>query len=303
MCLDRGGCILQPLTQPLTQPRRDPAPSRVAYRLNRLWLTPLFRSMFRVGLPAFLVVFAMGLYFADAERRAAIATWTADLRNSVEQRPEFMVTELKIEGASPEVANALRAKVPVQLPASSFDLDLPAMQAALESFDAVARAELHIRTGGVLQVSIEQRRPALVWRSRHTLDLLDETGHRVASIHDRAARADLPLVAGDGADKVAAEALALLAASGPLGPRVRGLVRMGERRWDLVLDRGQRILLPEQNPVQALQRVIALDQAQDLLDRAILLVDMRNQHRPTVRLAEPADADPEAITEAKATTP
>ncbi len=259
--------------------------------------------MFRVGLPAFLVVFAMGLYFADAERRAAIATWTADLRNSVEQRPEFMVTELKIEGASPEVANALRAKVPVQLPASSFDLDLPAMQAALESFDAVARAELHIRTGGVLQVSIEQRRPALVWRSRHTLDLLDETGHRVASIHDRAARADLPLVAGDGADKVAAEALALLAASGPLGPRVRGLVRMGERRWDLVLDRGQRILLPEQNPVQALQRVIALDQAQDLLDRAILLVDMRNQHRPTVRLAEPADADPEAITEAKATTP
>ncbi len=303
MCLDRGGCILQPLTQPLTQPRRDPAPSRVAYRLNRLWLTPLFRSMFRVGLPAFLVVFALGLYFADAERRAAIATWTADLRNSVEQRPEFMVTELKIEGASPEVANALRAKVPVQLPASSFDLDLPAMQAALESFDAVARAELHIRTGGVLQVSIEQRRPALVWRSRHTLDLLDETGHRVASIHDRAARADLPLVAGDGADKVAAEALALLAASGPLGPRVRGLVRMGERRWDLVLDRGQRILLPEQNPVQALQRVIALDQAQDLLDRAILLVDMRNQHRPTVRLAEPADADPGAITEAKATSP
>jgi hypothetical protein len=41
------------------------------------------------------------------------------------------------------------------------------------------------------------------------------------------------------------EALALVAAARPAVPRLRGLVRMGERRWDLVLDRDQRILLPE----------------------------------------------------------
>ena len=292
--------------RPMTAPhlRRDPAPSRAAYRLHRLWLTPLFRATLRVGLPAFLVVFLVGLYFANPDRRTAITDWATELRASIEERPEFMVTSMKIEGASAEVSNALRAIIPVQLPASSFTLDLGSLQSTLEGFDAVASAELQIRSGGVLQVMIRQRTPALVWRSRTSLELLDGTGHRVASIAERSARADLPLVAGDGADQAAPEALVLLATAGPLGPRVRGLVRIGERRWDLVLDRGQRILLPESHPVPALERVIALDKAQDLLARAIVHVDMRLPHRPTVRLAAPAaPADPEAPSEAKATTP
>ena len=284
--------------------RRDPAPTRLAYRMNRLWLTPLFRATMRVGLPAFLIVFTFGVYFSDPDRRMAIGLWVENMRSSVEQRPEFMVTEMRIDGAAEEVVNALRALVPVQLPASSFDIDLAELQARLETFDAVESAGLHIGAGGVLQVTIKQRTPALVWRSRSTLDLLDATGHRVAGVANRRARPDLPLIAGDGADKAAPEALALLAASGPLGPRVRGLVRMGQRRWDLVLDRDQRILLPASDPVAALERVIALDQAQDLLARAITHVDMRNAHRPTVRIVPPvAPIDPEALTEAKATTP
>ncbi len=292
--------------RPMTAPplRRDPAPSRTAYRMHRLWLTPLFRATLRVGLPAFLLVFTIGLYFANPDRRAAITDWATNLRTSIEERPEFMVTAMKIEGASAEVSNALRAIVPVQLPTSSFNLDLVALQTTLEGFDAVASAELQIRSGGVLHVMIRQRTPALVWRSRTALELLDDTGHRVASIAERSARADLPLVAGDSADQAVPEALALLSTAGPLGPRVRGLVRIGERRWDLVLDRGQRILLPETHPIPALERVIALDKAQDLLARAIVHVDMRLPHRPTIRLAVPAaPADPEAITEAKATTP
>jgi len=292
------------MTLQTAMPRRDPAPSRAAYRLHRLWLTPLFRATLRVGLPAFVIVFAIGLYFANPERRVAISSWAGNVRTSIEERPEFMVTAMKIEGASAEVANALRAMVPVQLPVSSFGLDLRALQTTLEGFDAVASAELQIRTGGLLHVTIRQRTPALVWRSRTSLELLDDNGHRVASIAERSARADLPLIAGDGADKAVPEALALLAAAGPLAPRVRGLVRTGARRWDLVLDHDQRILLPEMNPVPALERVIALDKAQDLLARAIVHVDMRIPHRPTVRLAPPPPpADPEALTEAKATIP
>ena len=296
---------MQPVSSYKPAPRRDPAPSRAAYRMHRLWLTPVFRAAFRVGLPAFTLVFVAGVYLSDDARRANIGTALTDMRHSIEQRPEFMVSQMVIEGASDEVSNALRAIVPVQLPVSSFDLDMDAMRTTLEGFDAVASAELHIRTGGVLAVTIEQRRPALVWRSRIGLDLLDETGHRVASIPLREARADLPLIAGDGAEKAVPEALALLAAAGPLDARLRGLVRMGERRWDLVLDRNQRILLPETEPVQALERAIALDQAQDLLARAITIVDLRNQHRPTVRLAAIAPADPEGVTEVKAgaTTP
>jgi cell division protein FtsQ len=84
------------------------------------------------------------------------------------------------------------------------------------------------------------------------------------------------------------EALQLIAALGPLAPRTHGIVRMGERRWDVVLDRGQRILLPETGAVQALERVIVLHQAQYVMDRDLAHVDMRLGQRPTIRMNEAA---------------
>lgn len=65
-------------------------------------------------------------------------------------------------------------------------------------------------------------------------------------------------------------------------------MRNGDRRWDLILDRNQRILLPETRPVAALERLMALDQANDLLGRDVLAVDLRTDHRPTLRLAPSA---------------
>ena len=99
------------------------------------------------------------------------------------------------------------------------------------------------------------------------------------------------MIAGDGAELAVPEALEILAAAKPILPRIRGLVRMGERRWDVVLDRGQRILLPVTEPVVALERMIALDEAQDLLDRDVIAVDLRLRDRPVLRLAPYALAE------------
>ena len=139
-----------------------------------------------------------------------------------------------------------------------------------------------------MQLQVVERVPAVVWRSRDTLELLDDTGRRVASIAKRGERPDLPLIVGEGANHAVPEALAIYAAADPLDARLRGLVRMGERRWDLALDRQQRVLLPTTRSVLALEHVIALDQTQDLLARNITDIDMRNPDRPTLRLAEPA---------------
>jgi cell division protein FtsQ len=140
----------------------------------------------------------------------------------------------------------------------------------------------------VLQVTITERVPVVLWRSEGALEMLDASGHRVASLSARTDRPDLPLIAGEGADAATPEAMALLSAAGPIQARLRGLVRAGDRRWDLVLDRNQRILLPAANPVPALERLMALDQANDLLGRDVLAVDLRTDHRPVLRLAPTA---------------
>lgn len=265
--------------------RRDPAPSRWAYRMQRLWLTPVFRVTMRVGMPAFVLALAGGIYLSDQARRDAFGNGYTELKSSVEQRPEFMVGLLAIDGASPALADAVRAKLGLKLPQSRFDLDFDLLQARAEGLDAVARADVKVGTGGVLQVTITEREPAFVWRSDPGLMMLDATGHRIAGLAERGDRADLPLIAGQGANAAVSEASEILQALGPLKLRLRGLVRISDRRWNVVLDRDQTILLPATNPIGALDSLLALNQSEDILARDITSIDLRNEHRPALRLA------------------
>lgn len=279
---------MRPLTAERHSPRpvrKDPAPSRIAYRMQRLWLTPFVRTALRVGLPAFVLTFGVGLYLADQDRRAAIGTIYTDLREKVKNRPEFLVKLLAVEGASPDLSEAVRTTLALPLPQSSLDLDLEAARAKIAQLQAVGSVDVRVQSGGILQVTIQEREPAFVWRNGAGVWLVDETGIRIAEIEGRNDRADLPLIAGEGADKAIKEARDILTSAGPLLPRLRGLVRMGERRWDIVLDRDQRIMLPTVAPVAALERLIALDQAQDVLARDVAAVDLRLQARPSLRLA------------------
>lgn len=277
---------MRPMSQ---QPhRRDPAPTRWQYRWNRLWLTPTFRAGVRVGMPFCAVALVLGLWFQNEGNRNDIHAVYADLRDKFQNRPEFMVNLIAIEGASPVLAEAIRVGMAIQLPVSSFAIDLEGARTRIETFDAVERAELRIMPGGVLQVNVVERLPKMVWRAPDGIWLVDAGGHRVAEISARSLRADLPLIVGRGAASVAKEAMALIDAIGPLAPRLRGVVRMGERRWDLVLDRDQRIMLPETAPVRALERLIALDQAEGILSRDITAVDLRNERRQTLRLTTEA---------------
>lgn len=276
--------------------RRDPAPSRWSYRLHRLWLTPVVRRVLRVGVPGLGLFLVTTLFLADADRRASLTNAVTALREKFEARPEFQVSLVAIEGASTELADAVRAKLALALPQSSFDIDLDAARERAEALDAVRTAELRVRSGGVLQVIITERDPVAVWRMPGGLTLIDETGHRVAGLAARSDRPDLPLIAGEGADKAVAQALDILAAAQPLIPQLRGMVRMGDRRWDLVMDRNQRVLLPAQDPVRAVESLIALDAAQDILARDIVAIDLRSDIRPSLRLS------PQALDEIRRST-
>ncbi len=268
--------------------RPDPAPSRLKYRMERLMLTPLFRLLLRFGLPCLLTFGIASWWLSYDDNRMKIIDTYADLRSQVESRPEFMVNMMVVDGASGIVADGIRQMLPLDFPISSFDLDLEAMRATVVSLDPVKSARLYVRQGNVLQVDVVERVPVVLWRNERGLQLLDNEGVLVGPAFVRADWPELPLIVGDGADAYVTEALDLIAAAEPLSARLRGLVRMGERRWDVVLDRDQRILLPEIEAVQALERVIAMDQAVDMLERDLLAVDLRLPSRPTLRMTDGA---------------
>ncbi len=275
-------------TAPANAAPRDPAPSKLGYKYQRLMLTPGFRASVRIGVPILLIAVIVGSWYSKPENRAALAATIAETKQDFQERPQFMVRALTITGADEATMAQVADLVPSEYPVSSFDLDLEGMRAAIEALDPVKSASVRVGQGGTLAVRLNPRVPAALWRDGATLRLIDGDGVQSGTIASRADRLDLPLIAGDGAEQKIEEALALYAGAGPLRERVRGLVRMGERRWDIVLDREQRILLPGDGAVAALDRVIALNEAQDMLSRDVAVVDMRKAERPTLRMNEEA---------------
>ena len=266
----------------------DPAPSKWHYRLQRLWLTPLFKALIRTGIPSFGFVFLFTWYINDPARITAIVdTWTRTVR-AVQDRPEFMVSLLRIEGASAQLQEDIQEVLPVDLPLSQFALDIDALRAKLEELDPVEKAEVRIKSGGVLLLKVTERQPAVAWLSDDGIMVLDATGHHVARLTDIAEAGALPVIAGPGADTQVVEALRLIEAAAPVADRLVGLTRVGNRRWDVNLTRGQRILLPETAPAAALDRALAMHAAKDVLARDVTVVDLRIGDRPTLRLSQDA---------------
>ena len=274
---DRFGPAPAPKTQ-------DYSPSRIKYRMERIWLTPLYKSLLRTGVPLVLVVAVAASYFTKEDTQIQLAQSITNAKAMIEERPEFAVKLMEIKGATTGVSEQVREAIPMEFPVSSMRLDLAVIKARIESVDAVKRADVFLR-GGVLDVQIVERKPALIWRGQTHLELVDPVGERAGILISREGYHGLPLILGVGAQDHAEEALDILAATKPIAERVRGLRRMGERRWDVMLDRGQIVQLPVQDPVQALERVIALHRARDVLNRDVTVVDMRDGRRPVLRLS------------------
>ena len=184
--------------------------------MQRWMLTPGIRLGLRIGIPFCLVFFSASAWLADQDRRDALLLFMADIRASIQERPEFMVSLMAIDGADPSLDADIREVVPIDFPVSSFDLDIMEIHKIVSGLDPVKSATVRIRPGGILQIDVTERLPVVVWRNREGLSLLDETGAHINVLEDRSARADLPLIAGDGADRHVVEALDIIAAARPL---------------------------------------------------------------------------------------
>jgi cell division protein FtsQ len=270
------------------KPRIDPAPSRLRYRLSRLARRKSLRKAVRL-LTMPLIIAGVGWWLAgQGALWVEVERMVLDARRSLEERPEFAVTRLEILGASEELEAELRGMLATRIPASSLALALDDIRREVEASPRVATAQATVAPGGALVVQLTERVPVALWRVGGKLKLIDKTGVVIAFADSRADRLDLPLIVGAGAERAVGEALALHQFARPLWPRLRGLVRVGERRWTVALDRGQVIYLPEKAPDAALSQAISLDYSDDLLSRDVAVIDLRNPARPVLRLTDEA---------------
>lgn len=215
----------------------------------------------------------------------------ASLRDRLAAGISFPVRSIVIEGRSLTPEAKLREALGASKGDKLLSVSLDAARARVERLTWVQRATVERRLPGTLIVQITERHPFAIWQSGDKFALIDRPGRVVAEldpVRDAAAFASLPLVVGPGAPDYAAALLDQLAAQPALRARVVAAVRVGERRWNLRLNNGADVLLPEGAEAPAMTRLMELQAAQALLDRPLQALDMRLPDRLVVRpLPEP----------------
>jgi cell division protein FtsQ len=192
------------------------------------------------------------------------------------------VDEILVEGRVRTDSDDLREALGAErgTPILAFDPD--AGRAAVLALPWVRSASVERRLPSTIFVHLEERQPLALWQNDHRLRLIDRDGVVLAERGlDRFAT--LPMVVGPDAHIEAAALLRLLAAEPAVASRVSAAVRIGGRRWDLKLDNGIAVRLPEEGTGDAL-RLLAAAAGEGLLERDILAIDLRMEDRLVVQI-------------------
>lgn len=151
---------------------------------------------------------------------------------------------------------------------------------------------------GTIEVNLKERKAFGIWQHGSDLSLIEASGSVIAPLRDNKF-ADLPLFVGRDAETAAAEFYERFAQWPEIAKRVKAYVRVASRRWDLMLDNGITIKLPEHDIDRAMQVLSMMEEGQQLLERDIAAVDLRLEDRTTIQLTAEAAARRQVVLEAR----
>jgi cell division protein FtsQ len=207
-------------------------------------------------------------------------------QESVHLSAEFGMTikNIEVSGREKTDTNALLAAIGQKPGTPIITFDVEAARERVEELSWVRSAKVERQLPDTLIVSIVERKPLALWQTEgrdHVL--IDGDGEQLQN-YELGDYLDLPVLVGDDAPKAAAEMLITLQTIPHLYDQITGAQRIGHRRWNIQLANGMFIRLPEENMELAWRRLEMLDREHGILDRDVLIVDLRLPDRTFVRL-------------------
>ncbi len=316
--MDGGGCLDQPLMRsgpepepravgdigaPFDEPHRpragnyarrarlDPFAWLVAYGS---WIGRLAAKIARLPPRGFgiagsvlLLAAALGYGAVAGGHVADIIDWLKDARDQAANAAGFRIAAVSLTGPKEVSREEVLTIAGVTGHASLLFLDADVARARLMANPWIADAAVLKLYPDRLQITITERQAFALWQKDGRVSVIAADGTVLEPfVEDR--YLNLPLVVGKGAERQAKDFLTIVDRYPDIRPLLRASVLVAERRWNLRLNNGIDVRLPETNVDQALDRLVTLDREKKLLSRDIVAVDLRLPDRVSVRLSDAA---------------
>jgi cell division protein FtsQ len=222
-----------------------------------------------------------------------------DLRDAAANTVGFRISEISIAGEKRLGRDEILDAAGITGRSSLLFLDASDVRTQLKSNPWIADATVLKLYPGRLRIGIIERDAFALWQREGKVEVIAQDG-TVVEPYSGTRFNKLPLVVGEGAETHAKEFLTLLDQYPLVRDKLRAAVFVAERRWNLMLDSGIEVRLPEEEAAAALDQLIKLDSDDKLLTRDIAAIDLRLPDRVTVQLSDEAAAARAEALKAKA---
>lgn len=237
-----------------------------------------------------------GLLVWNAVRSNTLAGFGASVAVLLQDKAAafgFALGDVMVEGRTETDRAAVLGALGVERGDPIFAIDLDDAKARLEQLPWVSAAAVERRLPDILYVRLSERQPMAIWQHERRFTVIDRDGRPLADATELARRGNmrietLPQVVGANAPQQVPKLLAALETVPSLLPRVAAAVWVSDRRWDLKLNNGVMVKLPESGMRTALQQLAELDNAGRVLDRDIVAVDLRQPDRMVLQTSSTA---------------
>ena len=267
----------------MKQTKSYPRPSKIRYRLERVWLRLWLRKL--ILYLSLILVFSTFclLIFVYSNDWIKLKDYKNYFKNNIFERPELSVSKLEIKTTNLDLINQINAILKLSFPINSIKLDINHIQKIINQIDSVESSNVRINDSGVLLVEVIERKPVAVYRENDDLALIDLKGYKINNIFSRNDRKDLPLIVGAGGNYQVKEALEIYQLLSIYLNEIRGLIRIGERRWDIIFKNNKRIKLSEKYPKRSLRNFLSSDKSYLISSNDFVIIDLRFTNKIILR--------------------
>ena len=186
----------------------------------------------------------------------------------------FGISAVNLAGNRRTPAASVLAALGFEPGQSIFGADIQSARARLMQLEWVAEADVSRRYPDSVSVTIVEKIPYALWQGTDGLHVIERSGKPITY-----ARAEdyphLPFFLGD-PPTGASDLVDAIATHRAVVARVKGMQRVSGRRWNLILDDGVVVKLPEENWRAQLDTLEHLIVDKSVLERDISEIDLRS---------------------------
>lgn len=253
----------------------------------------------RVNIPAHTgTLSALALFAATGLYGMSIGGHAQDVAQATTSAAGFAIEDVKVSGNDQTSEIEILQLLGLDGTTSLVALDADAARQKIANLPWVENVEVRKVYPKAIEVKLTERKAYAIWQHGSELSLIQKDGSVIAPLRDNKF-AKLPLFVGRDAETAAASIDEAFAKWPDVRSHVKAFVRVAGRRWDLYLDNGVIIKLPEDNIDSALARLTKIDKDQSLLQRDIAAVDLRLDDRMAIELTPDAVVRRQAAVDAR----